>query len=212
MAFLYVRGLARGDHHQDEFNALCAEAGVTVEAVLTETRSTPDLYELVLKGGAEVDPYSATSTVASVLRKRANFRELLTQKMSLGSDNTKQLGNLYSAALPAWIAAGLEEAAEKQLDLAGANMVAVGYGSGDAAESIPISPSPGFEHAAARIGLARALTGALDLSQEQYESLHDRRELDLPYAPSAEFVIDRVGTANNGTFQDLSVEYYEYVK
>jgi hydroxymethylglutaryl-CoA synthase len=212
MAFLYVRGLARGDHHQEEFQALCAEAGVPVSAVLAETTSTPDLYELVLKGGAEVDPYSATSAVASVLRKRANFRELLLQKMSLGSESTKQLGNLYSAALPAWIAAGLEDAGEKRLDLANANMVAVGYGSGDAAEAIPISPCPGFEQAAAQIGLARALGGAIDLSQAQYESLHDRRELDLPYAPASEFVIDRIGTAYESTFQDLSVEYYEYVK
>jgi hydroxymethylglutaryl-CoA synthase len=212
MAFLYVRGLARGDHHQEEFQALCAEAGVQVSAVLAETVSTPDLYALVLKGGAENDPYSATSAVASVLRKRASFRELLAQKMSLGSEATKQLGNLYSAALPAWIAAGLEDGAERKLELADANMVAVGYGSGDAAEAIPISPCVGFEKAAAQIGLARALGGAIDLNQAQYESLHDRRELDLPYAPSSEFVIDRVGTAYESTFQDLSVEYYEYVK
>ena len=212
MAFLYVRGLARGDHHQEEFQALCAEAGISVDAVLTETTSTPDLYDLLLKGGADIDPYGATSAVASLLRKKPSFRELLSQKMSLGSENTKQLGNLYSAALPAWIAAGLEDAAEKKLPLARANMVAVGYGSGDAAEAIPISPSDGFETAAARIGVGRALAGAIDLNQAQYESLHDRRELDLPYSPSSEFVIDRVGTAYDASFQDLSVEYYEYVK
>ncbi len=212
MAFLYVRGLARGDNRQDELQALCAEAGVPVNAVLTETVSTPDLYALMLDGGAENDPYSATSAVASTLRKRASFRELLTQKMSLGSEATKQLGNLYSAALPAWIAAGLEDGAEKKLELAHANMVAVGYGSGDAAEAIPISPCNGFEKSAARIGLTRALGGAIDLNQAQYESLHDRRELDLTYAPRSEFVIDRVGTSYESTFQDLSVEYYEYVK
>ncbi len=66
--------------------------------------------------------------------------------------------------------------------------------------------------AASHIGLARALGGAIDLNQAQYESLHDRRELDLPYAPSSEFVIDRVGTAYESSFQDLSVEYYEYVQ
>ncbi len=49
--------------------ALCSEAGVAVDAVLAETRSTPDLYDLVLKDGAENDPYSATSAVASLLRK-----------------------------------------------------------------------------------------------------------------------------------------------
>jgi len=57
----------------------------------------------------------------------------------------------------------------------------------------------------------RALANPIDLSQSQYESLHDRSELDLPYTPSAEFVIDRVGTAYESSFQDLSVEYYEYV-
>jgi len=29
MSFLYVRGLARGDHHQEELKALCAEAKVS---------------------------------------------------------------------------------------------------------------------------------------------------------------------------------------
>ena len=212
MSFLYVRGLARGDHHQDEFRELCAEAAVSVEAVLAEMRSTPDLYALMLSGDAQTDPYVATSAVAGVLRKRASFRELLLQKMGLGAEYTKQLGNLYSAALPAWIGAGLEDAAEKKLALGGANMVAVGYGSGDAAEAIPISPTQDFADAARRIGIGRALSGAIDLNQAQYESLHDRRELDISYTPSAEFIISRVGTAYDAAFQDLGVEYYEYVR
>jgi hydroxymethylglutaryl-CoA synthase len=211
MSFLYVRGLARGDHRQAELEALCAEAGVTPAAVLTETESRPDLYATVLSGSSDVDPYAATSAVASLLRKKASFRELLTAKMSLGSQAAQQLGNLYSAALPAWIAAGLEDAAGKQQALAGAPMVAVGYGSGDAAEALPISPVPGFEAAARRIAFASALEQAVDLSQSQYESLHDRRELDLSYQPASEFVISRVGTAYDSAFQDLGVEYYEYV-
>src|SRR5262249_31490115 len=107
--------------------------------------------------------------------------------------------------------AGLEEAAREELALSGAPLVAVGYGSGDAAESLPISPVPGFEQAARRIAFSTALEGALDLNQAQYESLHDRRELDLHYVPEGEFVISRVGTAYESAFQDLGVEYYEYV-
>jgi hydroxymethylglutaryl-CoA synthase len=133
--------------------------------------------------------------------------------MSLGSATIGELGNLYSAALPAWVAAGLEEGAERNLPLALANMVAVGYGSGDAAEAIPISPVEGWEQPARQIHAARSLEHAVDLTKEQYESLHDHRELvGVSYEPRDQFVISRVGTAYESGFQDLGVEYYEYVR
>ena len=213
MSFLYVRGLARGDHHHEELRELCTEAGVAFEDVVAEARLSPDLYAHVLSGNIKVDPYAATSAVAGALRKHPSFRELLAEKMSLGSETAGALGNLYSAALPAWIAAGLEEGAERKLELARANMVAVGYGSGDAAEAIPISPVDGWEAAASRIHAKRALETAIDLTKEQYESLHDHRELvGVDYAPRDQFVITRVGTAYEAHFQDLGVEYYEYVR
>lgn len=212
MSFLYVRGLARGDHHHDELRELCAEAKVSFDEVIREACSTPDLFAHVLSGAPPVDPYAVTSAVAAVLRKRSGFRELLGEKMSLGGELVRGLGNLYSAALPAWIAAGLEEAAARKLDLSGSAMVAIGYGSGDAAEAIPISPVPGWEEAASQIGCARALEGAIDLGREQYESLHDHRELvGVTDAPHQRFVISRVGTAYDPSFQDLGVEYYEYM-
>lgn len=211
MSFLYVRGLARGDHHHAELSDLCAEANVSLEAVMAETLSVPDLYARVLDGNSAEDPYSATSAVSAVVRKRASFRELLQQKMSLGADRAKDLGNLYCAALVAWMAAGFEEAAQQQLQLAGAPMVMVGYGSGDAAEAIPVRPVQGWEQAALRIGFQEALAGAQDLSREQYEALHDGHEAGLEYDPKAEFRITRVGERYEAAFQDLGVEYYEYV-
>src|SRR6187399_1491267 len=131
MSFLYVRGLARGDHRHEELKALCAEAKVSVEDVLLETASAPDLYADVHDGGAPTDPYVATSAVAGSLRKHPTFRKLLARKMSLGSEMVKDLGNLYSAALPAWLAAGLEQAASTGVALEGLPLVMVGYGSGD---------------------------------------------------------------------------------
>ena len=99
------------------------------------------------------------------------------------------------------------------MSLAGRNMVAVGYGSGDAAEAIPMSPVEGYESAALRIGMQRALEAPIDLTQAQYEALHDHRELrDLDYRPESEFVISRVGTSYESAFQDLGVEYYDYVR
>jgi hydroxymethylglutaryl-CoA synthase len=212
MSFLYVRGLARGDHHRDEFKTLCNEAGVSPEAVINEALSTPDLYAQVRKHGADVaDPYQATTAVASVVRKKARFRELLEQKMSLGSIHVRDLGNLYSAALPSWLAAGFEEAAKRKLDLAHRPMVAVGYGSGDAAEAWPIRAVSGWTAAAERIGMQRATEGAIDLTREQYEALHDGHEVDIQYVPQDEFVISHVGEKYDPAFQDLGVEYYKYV-
>jgi hydroxymethylglutaryl-CoA synthase len=212
MSFLYVRGLVRGDHHREELGALCKAAGVSIETVEAETASSPDLFAGLSVDGAAQSPYEATSLVAGVLRKQASFMDLLVQKMSLGSEAVKDVGNLYSAALPAWIAAGLEEAATKDDELAHSPMVAVGYGSGDAAEALPLYAVPGWREAARRIGFANALSGALDLSQHQYEALHDRRDAaDIDYLPKDEFAIHRVGQKYDPGFQDLGVEYYEFV-
>jgi hydroxymethylglutaryl-CoA synthase len=217
MSFLYVRGLVRGDHHHDELARLCQAAGVPVADVLQETATAPDLFARLATDtpGAdalETSPYQATSAVASVLRRQASFMDLLVKKMSLGSDAVKDVGNLYCAALPAWIAAGLEEAQQQRLELEGAPMIAVGYGSGDAAEALPFHAVSGWQTAAARIGFADALAGGIDLSQAQYEAMHDRRDAaDIEYEPREEFAIHRVGEKYDPGFQDLGVEYYEFV-
>jgi hydroxymethylglutaryl-CoA synthase len=211
MSFLYVRGLARGDHRREELQKLCADAGVAVDAVVQEAQSSPDLYAAIVNGQTS-DPYAATSAVAGVLRRSTSFQTLLKQKMGLGTEAVRDLGNVYSAALPAWIAAGLEQAASDATDLLGAPLVAVGYGSGDAAEAIPMTVSQGWEQAARRIGFARAFENPIDLDRAQYEALHDGAEVpNLTCAPHREFRIARVGHSYEAAFQDLGVDYYEYV-
>jgi hydroxymethylglutaryl-CoA synthase len=213
MSFLYVRGMARGVRHHDELRELCQEADIPYDQVIKESRSAPDLYAQVVVSGQMVDdPYPGTNAVAAVLRRRSSFRELLAEKVSLGSNMVMHLGNLYSAALPAWLAAGFEEAEQKGIEIADAPMVAIGYGSGDAAEAIPISPVKGWQEAAKKINLKQALADPIDLRCQQYEALHDGRELvDLEYVPKQEFVISHVGGRYERGFQDLAVEYYDYV-
>ncbi len=213
MSFLYVRGMARGDHYQEELQALCSEAGVSCDDIVKEALSTPDLFARVSAEGAEVgDPYKATSAVAAVVRKKPQFRELLARKLCLGAHVVRDLGNLYSAALPVWLAAGFEEGAEQGLELTARPMVAVGYGSGDAAEAIPITPVAGWEQAARQIALKQALSSPIDLRRDQYEALHDGRAVPgLEYAPRSEFIITHVGNRYEASFQDLGVEYYKYV-
>lgn len=212
LSFLYARSLVNDDQHLAELQTLCVEAGVPLHEVIAESRTTPNLYAQVQAHGAQVaDPYPATTAIASLVRKSSQrFRELLRAKMGLGSGLTCDLGNLYSAALPAWIAAGFAEAAAAGMSLAGREMVAVGYGSGDAAEAWPIRAVAGWEQAAARIHMERALDRPIDLTREQYEALHDGRELDTGYTPREEFAISRVGDQYGPAFQDLGVEYYRY--
>ena len=113
-------------------------------------RSKPNILEFVKDGNIDADAYPLTIQIAKEFRGSAEFSALVAAKMSLGSEVMKDIGNVYCAALPAWIAAGLEDAYERDLDLAGGKVLAIGYGSGDAAEAIPMTVAPTWKEAASR--------------------------------------------------------------
>jgi hydroxymethylglutaryl-CoA synthase len=81
----------------------------------------------------DADAYPLSIQLLKEFRGSQEFGALVSAKMSLGSEPMKDIGNVYCAALPAWMAAGLEDAYERNADLAGRKVLAVGYGSGDAA-------------------------------------------------------------------------------
>jgi hydroxymethylglutaryl-CoA synthase len=122
----------------------------------------------------------------------------------------RDVGNLYTASLPAWLAAGFEDALARGLDLAHRRVLLVGYGSGDAAEAIPATVVPGWEQAAATVGFADALADACDLEREQYEALHDGRTIEGLAGRTDGFVISEVGALNDEAFADIGIEYYRY--
>jgi hydroxymethylglutaryl-CoA synthase len=89
----------------------------------------------------------------------------------------------------------------------------VGYGSGDAADAIPMHVVDGWEHAAGKINFQSTLTPMIDLTHDQYLALRERSSVTgLSYAPSAEFVVDRIGSETTQVFQDAGIEYYRYVQ
>lgn len=186
---------------------LCAEAGVSPAQVVTEMRQTPEVSRPA--GGAlDLEPWPETQQLARTFRGLPSYREAVESKMRLGSMAMLELGNLYTAALPAWLAAGLEEAAGLAVLEAGASLLVAGYGSGDAAEAIPARLVDGWQAAAARIGFAAALADAVTLTQPQYEALHaGRLPADLP-TPHSGLMVERVGTATSGECQDFGIEYY----
>ena len=214
MSVLYARGLARSTSaaNRERFTQLCTEAKVTELAVREELDLSPDFFEYIEQGKMPPEYAKATNAIAKVLRSDKDFIELLQKKMSLGSPAMANFGNLYTASLPCWLAAGFEEAYQNQLDILSHPMVMVGYGSGDASESIPITPVKGWEKQAAKIGVAKALAESVNITKEQYEGLHSGElKTDPAIVRKNQFVISDIGKVNNPTFQDIGIEYYKFM-
>ena len=211
MSFLF--GLARnGASGIAELEAHCRVANLDSEKVLAEMRSTPDILQLVKDGNIDADVYPLSVELLKSFRSSKVFEDLISSKMSLGAEAMKDIGNVYCAALPAWLAAGLEEAVNEGRKLPKRNILAVGYGSGDAAEAIPMRLVDDWQVAAARIGFNDALEPHQNLTQQQYENLHDSGSAEGLVDPEDGFVIESVGSSSNPSFSDEGIEYYRFLR
>ncbi|TAM13032.1 MAG: hydroxymethylglutaryl-CoA synthase [Nevskiaceae bacterium] len=210
----YLFALAHDAEHvaaaHEELAGYCATSQVRIEDVLEEARSEPAVARTD-GGDLSFEAYPNATLALKVFRKSPTYRTIVNDKMQYGSDTMMELGNLYTAALPAWLAAGLEDAATRGVALEGRNLLVMGYGSGDAAEAIPARVVEGWQRAARAIHFREALAGAVDLSAEQYAALHAGQAVEaLQDTIRTGFVIDRVGTSTAAKFQDFGIEYYRY--
>jgi hydroxymethylglutaryl-CoA synthase len=195
-----------------ELERYCRAANINMPAVINEMKAAPELFALVQSGNLNAEVYPLSMELLRSFRGSDAFEEIVTNKTGLGSELMKEVGNAYSAALPAWIAAGLEQALQEGRPLAGRNILATGYGSGDAAEAIPMQVVDGWETAASKIQMARALEPAQNLTREQYQDLHDTGYCEgLVATPSREFVVNAIGSSVHPGYTDQGVEYYRYV-
>ncbi len=214
LATALVFDMARDPGARGRLTELAQRAGVELDVVLAEVERHAadefDLFAEVQTHGPNHDPYAAVAQVAKQLRSSDWFREFTNAKLSLGADLVRDVGNLYTASLPAWLAAGFEDALVRGIELDDKSLLLVGYGSGDAAEAIPATVVPGWQQAAATIGFARALATAHDLDREQYEALHDGRNIDGLAGETEGFSIHDVGVLHGGAFSDIGVEYYRF--
>jgi hydroxymethylglutaryl-CoA synthase len=213
LAFSYLSGLAEdGEAGRAELARYCDAADLRLDEVMAEMRSAPDMLALALAGELERDPWPMTMRLLREFRSHPMYQQHIAAKMELGALPMRELGNLYSASLPAWVAGGLEEALGKGTDLAGGEILALGYGSGDAAEAMPMRCVPGWAAAAGRIGFTAALDPQVNLSRREYEELHRTGAGPRRVAASEEFVIERIGRSTAPEYADDGVEYYRYVR
>jgi hydroxymethylglutaryl-CoA synthase len=192
-----------------ELAGYCAAAGVSADDVWRElhtgARGCPE-------DALPDDAFPIATAVLKAFRKSDAYPRVVEDKLQLGTDAMMELGNLYTAALPAWLAAGLDDAASSDIELDGGDLLVLGYGSGDAAEAIPARVAAGWRDAARAIRFREALAEAMDLDRPEYAMLHDAGELDgtSPRALSG-LVIDHVGTHDEHAFQDFGIAYYRYL-
>lgn len=197
--------------HDDELRGYADAAGVDFAALLDEMGDRPHLSEYGVQERIDEDVFPLVNKVLRAFRREPAYAEKITGKMRLGAKPMEELGNLYTGALPAWLAAGLEQAVNEGIDLTGREVLLFGYGSGDAAEALPMTLVQGWEQAAGKIGLTQSLANAVDLDEPQYRALRKGVRIDLKFAPQAEFIVDRVGGETADSFQDKGIEYYRYV-
>ncbi|HET7312981.1 hydroxymethylglutaryl-CoA synthase [Salinisphaera sp.] len=213
-AMSYLFALADGDaDNRAELADYAGSASIDADALLAEISSaTPDMRARVAAGESGQDAFPLAGDLMRYLRKTELWQNLVAGKLSLGSEMMRDLGNLYTAALPAWLAAGFTQAHGEALNLGGQHWLALGYGSGDAAEALPMRVAEGWEEAAARINFSQALGTPVELDANQYAALHDGHPADVQAAPASdEFVVDRIGETDRSDFRDVGIEYYRYV-
>jgi len=211
-AVAWLFALGRGSERDRELlGSYAGKSGIELDALLAEMAAAVDVQDFATPEGLNIEPYPLTMATLHAFRQSEDFEDSVLARLSLGATDIRDLGNLYTAALPAWLAAGFEEALRDDLPITGDELLTMGYGSGDAAEVIPFYVAEGWQEAASRIRFTEALTRAVDLTREQYEALHDgRRVTDLGYDPADEFVVERVGQSDDRHFQDIGIEYYRY--
>lgn len=195
-----------------ELASYCYDAGVDPRDVCAEMIGKPAVANFAHPEQLNLEAYPLTMAALRAFRASRRYRREILDKLAIGSDTMLDLGNLYTAALPAWLAAGFEQALDEGSLQAGEEVLTLGYGSGDAAEVIPFYIADGWREATQKIGFSEAMSLTVDLNFEQYVALHDgRRVRDLDYVPRNEFVIDRVGASDDRHFSDLGIEYYRYI-
>jgi hydroxymethylglutaryl-CoA synthase len=191
-----------------ELGGYCAAAGVSAEDVLRELHTGASGCP---EDALPDDAFPVSTAVLKAFRKSDAYTHIVEDKLRLGTDAMMELGNLYTAALPAWLAAGLDDAASSDVELDGRDLLVLGYGSGDAAEAIPARVVPGWRDAARAIRIHDALAGATDLDRAEYAMLHDSGTLDGAATPALSgVVIDHIGTHDEPAFQDFGIAYYRY--
>ena len=204
----YFLALALGDSKdQQELGDYAKKSKINISELINELTRKRNIESGAEEFDMAEDIFPLAQRTARYFRSSLKFKGLMTE---LGMSEMQQVGNLYTASLPAWIAAGLENAATNNIELHGNRILTIGYGSGDAAEIIPMGLTKNWRESASNISFQKALQNPIDIDEETYVSLHSGElpKSSLVEAPEV-FYIDKIG-AREGMIDDFGIEYYKF--
>ena len=106
----------------------------------------------------------------------------------------------------------MEDALKNGIDLSKEEALIIGYGSGDAAEVIPIFFVEGWETSTRLTPFSNAFESYINLTHEQYLKLRSEKTANgINYDLKNEFVVRKIGSEERVDFQDAGIEYYEFL-
>ena len=133
-------------------------------------------------------------------------------KIKLGNELTKEMGNIYSGSIFAWLAAGIEDSMKNGKDLNGKDESAFWMNKLPNAEVIPISFTQNCCDNEKNIKYSAAFIDPINLDHNQYIKLRTNKILEgVESIKSKGFVVSKVGKEESTDFQDAGIEYYEYL-
>lgn len=211
-ALNYLVGLASdGAAGRAELSGYCLDAELDTQEVVDEMHSLPDVLSMTAMEFLDAEPYPLSMQLVRHFRMHKTYHEEVENKLRYGAQLMRDVGNIYAAALPAWMAAGLEEASQGERELAGGSVLALGYGSGDAAEALPMRIAEGWREAAQKIGFTRALARHQDLNFDQYYAIHETgTAASLDWPEDNEFLVNCVGCQPATPVANDGIEQYQF--
>ena len=185
-----------------------------VASVLEEMRSQPNILQLVKDGNIDADAYPLSIQLLEGIPRQRGIRRPGRRENVAGlrADEGHRQRLLRGAARVDGRRPRGRATQRGDGPRPARKVLAVGYGSGDAAEAIPMTVAAGWRDAAAKIGFEAALEAHQDLTQAQYETLHDTGTAQGLRDPENGFVIQSIGSSANPNFSDEGIEYYRFVR
>ena len=210
IAYLYA--LAHGDDaDHEELTRYINLSNLDQNKILDELLNKPNVSDFP-ENDINREAFPLTTQLVKIIHKEPDFQSNVVSKLSFGSALTTEMGNIYSGSVFGCLSAGLEDALENGIDLSNEEALMIGYGSGDAAEVIPIFFVEGWQESAKLTPFSSAFESYINLTHKQYLKLRSEKTTNgIDYNLKNEFVVRKIGSEERLDFQDAGIEYYEFL-
>ena len=210
---VYLHALSEGN--RDDLNELSSYsklADVGFVDLLDELKTRPNISDYPINNNIHHEPLPLAHKVSKICHKDKNFQSEVLDKMHFGNSLAREMGNIYSGSVFGWFAAGLDDALVQEIELANQDGLLFGYGSGDAAEVIPIRFVENWKEATFKNKFSNTFLDSYDLSEEEYRSLRTQKKLNgIDHKLKNQFIVEKIGTEERDDFQDAGIEYYQFI-